>query len=151
MVVFGWNQIWSSFGFDLNFKFSRAHSSASYFILWCALLSAACCCFLLHAARLPHGKRLVAVTSSPRHAAPVLHHAAASSHHWPLPHMCLGHLSELQVSSGRQSPSHATVRLHFSLPERAHALVFYAAELTSPLPHRYTTPEQPPRGSMEVC
>jgi hypothetical protein len=29
MVVFGPNQIWSRFGFDLNFKFNRAHSSAS--------------------------------------------------------------------------------------------------------------------------
>jgi hypothetical protein len=32
LVVFGPNQVWSSFGFDFNFKFSRAHSSASYFL-----------------------------------------------------------------------------------------------------------------------
>jgi hypothetical protein len=32
MVVFGLNQVWSSFGYDLNFKFSRAHSSASFFL-----------------------------------------------------------------------------------------------------------------------
>jgi hypothetical protein len=32
MVVLGWNQVWSSFGFDLNFKFSMAHSSPSFFL-----------------------------------------------------------------------------------------------------------------------
>jgi hypothetical protein len=47
MVVFGWNQVWSSFGFDLNLKFSRAHLSASFFLSLalarCSSVAAACC------------------------------------------------------------------------------------------------------------
>jgi hypothetical protein len=48
MVVFGPNQIWSRFGFDLNFKFNRAHSSASSLLCLthCCRHSAAHCCHL---------------------------------------------------------------------------------------------------------
>jgi hypothetical protein len=165
MVVFRWNQVWGSFGFDLNFEFSRAHSSASFFLILaharCSSATAACCrahCRLLHSLCC---RRMCACVSAqvPGTAQGPSRHLSTCAprrrnqppHAEPLPYTRPRQAIEC-VASPSRSCSHATVRLRFSLPERVHALVFSApivTELTSPSPHRYAALEQPPRGSME--
>jgi hypothetical protein len=97
MLVFGPNQFWSKFGFDLEFLNSAGPTSQPpIFLLWCALLllllaAAATCHPVASPPRTrvpPNGKRSVAVTSPPPRVVPVLHHATIASHRWPLLHAC---------------------------------------------------------------
>jgi hypothetical protein len=97
MLVFGPNQFWSKFGFDLEFLNSAGPTSLPpIFLLCCALLllllaAAATCHPVASPPRTrvpPNGKRSVAVTSPPPRVVPVLHHATIASHRWPLLHAC---------------------------------------------------------------
>jgi hypothetical protein len=97
MVVFGLNQIWSSFGYDLNFKFSRAHSSASFFL---SLMRTRCSSAAMRAARCCTASTAAAYYSCCRRLLP------RKTAHTTYLHPCR------VAATGHHTPSHCPAHVH---------------------------------------